>query len=426
MKRDDDDVHPVLEQAAGRLPVPDLADVAWSRGLDIRRRRRRGTATLAAVILICGVVSALLAGVGGGSAEPVPPSVPPSGLVTPLPPAGQIAGTEFWLAPPAGSEPYLDRIATPLGELLRLPDDPADLRVRPVHQIAAIVLSQQDSGHYRPLLLDGDGHWAEAKVDLLAVRVGAAGFGPPLSPASVSPDGRLAAFAQPGAMVLLDGATGDVRRFELPSEDLRSVGWLPDSERVLVSGVNVAYRVLVGPGGSGEQPVAVVPGSRDPASVTAPYRLEADAGHLSLMRYGVSGGWSVQSRTQLPTTGWYGQTFTSVSWAARVFQAAQLPEVSSTTPPPQVVAAISTVEKVPSRLLVLTRTSSRTAGQTTPQVRAPGCCSVLGWYDDRTVLLQVNGDRSGWILGWELTTGTIRRVTELEVTSIALGPGIHG
>jgi hypothetical protein len=226
--------------------------------------------------------------------------------------------------------------------------------------------------------------------------------------------------------VLVDGTSGDVRRFELPSEDLRSVGWLPDSERVLVGGVNVAYRVLVGPGGSGEQPVAVVPGSKDPASVTAPYRLEAEAGHLSLMRYGATGVWSVQSRMQLPTTGWYGQTFTSVSWVARVFQAAQLPEVSGAGPPPQIVAAVSAVKNVPSRLLVLSRTPSAKTGQATPPVRAPGCCSVLGWYDDRTVLVRVDGDRSGWILAWELTTGNVRRVTELEAAPIALGPGIRG
>jgi hypothetical protein len=47
---------------------------------------------------------------------------------------------------------------------------------------------------------------------------------------------------------------------------------------------------------------------------------------------------------------------------------------------------------------------------------------VLGWYDDNTVLVQVQG----WVISWELSTGKIRRVTELGVSGVALGPGIRG
>ena len=55
-------------------------------------------------------------------------------------------------------------------------------------------------------------------------------------------------------------------------------------------------------------------------------------------------------------------------------------------------------------------------------VRTPGCCFVLGWYDPYTALLQV----TGWVLAWDLQTGRVRRVTELEVDRVALGPGITG
>jgi hypothetical protein len=47
---------------------------------------------------------------------------------------------------------------------------------------------------------------------------------------------------------------------------------------------------------------------------------------------------------------------------------------------------------------------------------------VLGWYDSETVLVQV----TGWILAWSLESGQVRRVAELEVPMVALGPGLRG
>jgi hypothetical protein len=111
---------------------------------------------------------------------------------------------------------------------------------------------------------------------------------------------------------------------------------------------------------------------------------------------------------------------------ARVFLAPELPQVATTVSWPQVVAAISTVPNVPSRLLVLGETPSQTPGRATPEeIRAPGCCSVLGWYDEHSLLVRVVGHQSGWILAWDLRTGQVQRVTELEVGSIALGPGVR-
>jgi hypothetical protein len=47
---------------------------------------------------------------------------------------------------------------------------------------------------------------------------------------------------------------------------------------------------------------------------------------------------------------------------------------------------------------------------------------VLGWYDENTVLIQVQG----WVIGWDVQSGQVRRVTELEVSGVALGPGVRG
>ena len=56
-----------------------------------------------------------------------------------------------------------------------------------------------------------------------------------------------------------------------------------------------------------------------------------------------------------------------------------------------------------------------------PYVREPGCCAVLGWYDHNTPLFEVRG----WVLAWDLNSGRVRRVTELAVAGLAIGPGIR-
>ena len=116
---------------------------------------------------------------------------------------------------------------------------------------------------------------------------------------------------------------------------------------------------------------------------------------------------------------------------ARLFLAPKLPQVVTVASRPQVVAAISTQPAIPSRLLVLGETPAATAPLTPrsaapDEVRTPGCCSVLGWYDEHTLLVRAVGKQSGWLVAWDLQTGEVRRVTELKVDPVALGPGIHG
>ena len=408
-----EDVQPLLYQASDLLPEPDLADAAWASGLDTRRRRRRSVLAGVVIALLIAVIAAIGAGVrGSNNAELVPPTTPPSNPPGYLPPSGQIAGIDFWVAPPPGSERFLDRIETPLGDLLRLPDTVVALKENPLERIAAVVLEEQGAA-YVPLVLGADSSWAVADVQLRATRSGT-----PLSSGTVSPDGRLAAFPQPGQVVVVDVTTAEIRRFNLPAQDLRSVAWLMDSNRVLVSGPGVAYRVLVGAGGYGEPTVTAVNGNRDPDAITAPYRLDTGA----VMRYLSTGGWMLDSSLDLPVRAWVGQTFSTSSTAARLFIANNLPQVPTRASQPQVLAAIDTLRALPSRLLVLGEPQPSTAGRADPaDVREPGCCAVLGWYDDNTPLFEVRG----WVLAWDLRTGRVHRVTELAVNGVALGPGIR-
>jgi hypothetical protein len=372
------------------------------------------------VVLLVIAATALVAALSRNGAEVVPPDTVP-----PLPPGyvrptGQIAGIDFWVAPPSGSERFLDRMATPLGDSLRLPSDPAELQSTHLQKVAAVLLSETD-GTYKPLLLGADSRWAAAAIELDPIA-----SGPPLSSGAVSPDGRLVAFPQPRAVVVVNVTTADIYRFSVPAEDLRSVSWLPDSARLLVSGPTAAYRVLVGPCCRGEESVVSVQPARDPDAATAPYRLDGGVGRVVLQQYSIDGGWTLQDTLQLPASSWVGQTISASATAARLFVADQLPQVQTTASRPQVVAAVSTEQTLRSHLLVLGETPAATPRPTGPAVpdavRTPGCCFVLGWYDSHTSLLQV----TGWVLAWDLQTGQVWRVTELEVDSVALGPGITG
>lgn len=409
-----EDVRPLLEQAIGGLPEPDLADAAWAGGLAIRRRRRRGQVIAAIVVVLVVAVAGALVAVNGSSFGLKPPDDVPTHPPGYVPPAGQIAGMDFWIAPQAGSEAWLDRIVTPMGGELEYPDNPAPLAEKPVAQIAAVVLSR-NGDNFRPLLLGSTANWSEAAVDLVPIATGA-----PLSTGAVAPSGRLVAFPQPGAVVVLDSTRATTRRIPLPAQDIRSVSWLGDSERLLVSGPRSTYRVSA----TGEE-VVPVQTSVDPDAGTAPYRLDGVTTQVVLMRY-TRRGWTADSPVQLPVQRWAGQTFTSGSLAARVFVADELPQVPTVASRPQVVAAISAVDNQPSRLMVLGETPPAkppaTGTQTPDAVRERGCCAVLGWYDSETVLVQV----TNWMLAWSLETGQVRRVAELKVAAVAVGPGLRG
>jgi len=53
-----------------------------------------------------------------------------------------------------------------------------------------------------------------------------------------------------------------------------------------------------------------------------------------------------------------------------------------------------------------------------------GANLLLGWYDDHTVLLVSRTSRDDWILGWDVLTGQVTRVAELDVDAVALGPDL--
>lgn len=415
-----EEVPVLLNQASDLLPEPDLADLAWAGGLAIRRRRRRSTVAAIVGVLLIAVVASLIVALGGKSKSGInPPDTEPTYPPGYVPPAGQIAGIDFWNAPPAGSERFLDRLETPLGDLLQPPLDPPSLRDNPIDGIAAVVLAERNGG-YVPLLLNQAGDWVRAELDLRPIVPGE-----PLSSGSIAPNGRLVAFPQPGGFAVVDVGSGNSKVIQVPTADLRSISWLSDSRALIVSGPGAAYRVEVDVQKPGEPAVEALAPSNDADAATTPYRLDGPQGRVVVMRFGASNRWNAVGSPQLPVATWVGQTFAIGNLAVRLFTANPLPQVRTVVSRPQVVAVISPQQGQANRLLVLGETpaATPTPGRDTPDaVREPGCCFVLGWYDDHTVLLQVKD----WVLGWDLPTGRVRRVTELEVGALALGPGIRG
>ncbi|MEV6287528.1 hypothetical protein [Kribbella sp. NPDC051770] len=410
-----EDVRPLLERAVGELPEPDLADSAWTGGLAIRRKRRRSQVLVAALVVLVLLVGGVLVAVKRPSFGLHPPDVVPTHPPGYVPPAGQIAGMDFWIAPQGGSEPYLNRMITPMGGELDYPDNPPPLTERPIDQVAAVVLAR-NGDRFRPLLLASTSRWSEVDLDLAPIATGA-----PLSAGSVALSGRLVAFPQPGAVVVVETTTAAVRRIPLPDQDIRSVSWFGDRELMLVSSGRRTYRVA--PGAAEE--VRDFQASVDPDAATAPYRLDGITSQVVLMRSNLR-GWTAQSPLQLPVQRWTGQTFSDGNLAARTFVSDVLPQVQTVASRPQVVAAVSAVDSRPSRLLVLGETPAATpaptGGPVPDAVRERGCCAVLGWYDNDTLLFKV----TGWMLAWSLETGQVRRVAELKVPAVAVGPGLRG
>jgi len=413
-----EEVPVLLHQASDRLPEPELADAAWEGGLAYRRRQRRSVIAGLVAGLLVAVAAVLVMTVGDGKNAFTPPDTTPS-LPGSVPPAGQISGINYWNAPPAGSERFLDRVSTPLGDLLRVPDDADDLVDNPMDRVAAVVLTSQDAD-YVPLFLSSDSRWARAAVTLRPIATGQ-----PLSAGAISPNGKMVAFPQPGGVFVIDASTSDFRLIRLPSQDLRSVSWLENSIRLIISGPSTAYRIDVDLESAQAPVVGGVAVSNDAEDATAPYRLDGAAGEVALRQYAGGNGWVEVSNPRLPVNRWVGQTFAGSNLVARVFIANPLSQVPTVASPAQVVAAISALEPLEDRLLVLGETpaATPTPGRTSPdRIREPGCCSLLGWYDSQTALFQV----TDWLLAWNLQSGQVRRVTELEVDGVALGPGIRG
>jgi hypothetical protein len=409
-----EDVQLLLEEASADVAEPDLADRVWADATVISRRRRRATAATGVAAVLGLVVAGVIAGPRvNRSNEQVAPSPQPLPSATiSVPSAGTIDGTPYWLGPEPGGEPYLNRVASVLGDALAVPDGTLDdLRLRPVRQIAAVLLRKVPGAErYRPVVRSLSGRWAESAIELVPTKDAAGNSGVPLDTTAVSPTGSLVAFAQPGKVIVLDTANSRVDEIPVPSATIEDVAWMPTGDRLVVAGAGAAFRVVAGTTATGEQRVVRIGAAADPSALTAPLALDRESGGETLVAYDLDGRGRIAQRPVLPVTQWSGATFSSGALAARAFVPQLVPQLDRGA---QGVAVVEAREGATAKLMMMP--------DGLKEVRTGGN-GVLGWYDDHTVLFESRTADDAWILAWNVLSGQLLRVTELKVDAVAIGP----
>ncbi len=403
----------MLEDASAQVAEPDFADRVWADARVISRRRRR----LAVAVGAMAVVALIAAGVVAGpqlkqSTQLVAPSPNPLPTETiTVPPSGDIDGAPYWMGPLAGSEPWLDGLPTVLSPELGIPDGRIqNLDSRPIRQVAVVLMREVEPGRYHPFLRSMGGRWAESTIDLVPTKDALGNNVAPLSTTAVAPSGSTVAFAQPGKLVVLDTTNGHAEDIPVPSATISHVAWTTTGDRVMVTGPDAAYRVIVGDLTPGLQRVVPIAQPADPDVLTPPLALDSDSTGQTLMSYDANGRGRLVQRPALPVYRWVGSTFSSGGLSARSLIPRQLPKLTENG---QALAVVEANPQAPRKLMLLP--------DSIKEVRLPGR-GVLGWYDDHTVLFESRTNDGGWILAWNVLNGQLLRVTELHVDSYALGP----
>jgi hypothetical protein len=324
-------------------------------------------------------------------------------------------------APPATGLAVLPQLRTALPPELDL--DPARAAPLSSHPAPWARLLTQPDGPTQPggapsdvFALTADYSWRRIDVGALTSTVDPVGEAQPaLDPTSLSSDGRHAAFAQRGAVVVVDFAAGAARRIVLPGVN-QDVAWL--GQQLLVTQETVTF--LLGPDGTARRqpyrgrdvaaPVDDDPTARvdQPAellqvSLTASHRLELRRWPSSRAAGVGAGAGRLDDRVPVavPVTevaylaGWSGPAWRRGPLVAR---AAVVSDAPTSQPPGLPVGRI---------LVVDAGTGVAQLVSVAGAFAAPGA-RVLGWHLGTTLLVEVDGRR---VLGYDLRTGQAYRVT---------------
>ena len=397
------DLPSLLDRASDAVPVLDFAEPAWARAVaDQQHRRRVVTGTLA--VLVAAVV--VVAGMQSATHDEDPPQPAPTTTATGerhLP-----DDTAYALMPLEGTEQRLPLIEVGLPERLDLHGkaEPLSRLGHPPESVVAVYL-RAASGGYQPVLVTARGD--QLLVDTLTLKPLVPADGPtgPLGVRAVG-GGSFVVFAQPGAVVRLDLRTGAVTRYAVPDQDLETAGFTSDQGTVLAR--SPSWTWAIDPWHQGA--VAAAAGTD---AYEGGFRVTADPydlGHLVLRKQDDSHQTHVLYDVRAPVTDVWGETLNTLSWAATgaFFDQDAVHSVIrgryGVGPIYQGLVAVDTETLTP-HLLLAPETPDGETG------RVKGCCTVLGWADGRTVLYESRGVHGRWVLAWDVTTGTVSRVTQV-------------
>jgi hypothetical protein len=200
-----DQLTQLLADAASDVPPPRLAESAWSRAVQIRRRRRvAGTTAVAAAVL--GSAAIGVAVPLGGPPSDNPPTAPPSVSVAPSAPVDRMpASLDARAGVALPRTPSFGGTGTPR------------LSSKPVSRAVALYESTEPETRKGPnpifvLGTDGTFRWLDLANLEFAYHADKSPF-QPLTSTALSPDGRLAAFPQSDSVLVVDLTTGRAKRY---------------------------------------------------------------------------------------------------------------------------------------------------------------------------------------------------------------------
>lgn len=227
-------IRELLNDVAGDVPAPDIADRAWQRSRRIRRRRRvAGSSALAVGVVVAALaVAGVVDDTQPGSVQPdrnnVAERLPVPEAAKPRPFDARVDGAPAWIGPTVQEEERLPQMASGLPESIDLTED-VETTDTPGRSVAAFAASDSDLLE-EVLLVDKDGDVSRLELDEPLERPSNPLSGDsflPLNISSLSPSGRYLVFAQQDDVVLYDLINGDGEPDVWPNDGSASwnVGW---------------------------------------------------------------------------------------------------------------------------------------------------------------------------------------------------------
>ncbi|KRB78066.1 hypothetical protein ASE01_07830 [Nocardioides sp. Root190] len=370
----DERLRDLLDERVADLEPTDLGEGAWRAARRVRRRRAATTAAAAVAAVVLALVVVRPTGEDGGPVRPVQPVGTPtaSGAVdADVERGGEHRGAPTWWAPDVAGEaglPVLD--GTPFPAEIDLADGaPAH---RPgVEAVAVFEVAGEGAGPGRVVVVGTDRTSYSldvARLDPVTDEEG--NVLSPLGEESLSPDGRHVFFVQERSLEVYDLREGTWDSYE-------TVPWLAEGARWISATEVWAPGELGPPDGTGTTydvtgaepvtPLPSLPRVRD--VVDEPY---------GPVRTSSGGGVAQAEYLADPVTAPDGRSEGSAD------------------------ALAARVGSGDVHLLVMPGQGGRWKA----------CCPVVGWLDDRTVLLQSRSGSAG-ILAWRVGTPDLRRVSRL-------------
>ncbi len=406
-----EDLRAMLVELADDVSQSQLVGAAAAQAAHVRRRRRAVVGAALAVV----VVSAASVALWRPTGTPTPLGSPSATALPTMAGSARVDRLPATIAADPEAAPYWPASADP-------PANAPSLANKPMSHAVVLYSPASAEAQASPIYVYGEGsinggsgngsfYWARVPVDLSYTHDAGGNRALPLDQNSLGPMGRRAAFAQPDSVVIVDLMTGAVDRIALPGLN-EEVSWLVNGRHVLVSSATHTWLVdtetrsavpvaadgfavtpLVGEG-SGLTTLTVADSGTEPPVL----RFYDDAGLVEQSHRAVNASSAAPYRiAYLGPRGWrYGNL---------VAQAASGQTADSTYG--HFVAIID------DQTGDITHVLDLSGG------RNKGCCTVLGWMNGTDVLVYT--DQNG-LLRWQLTTGTVTRLTEPAAGPISVAP----